>query len=168
MIQHLAPHATDIGIPAMTAAGIVSIIAIGGIFGKLVFGVVVGWTGARKAICGCLVIFTLPQLLLLFGIGIWALYVFAMIFGFAYGGMVTLTNVGTTEFFGVKSIGIILAVYYYVTGFGSLIGPPMFGFIFDFTGGYRLAFLITIVLCVFAFILSLILLRSEGREPRNG
>jgi len=168
MIQHLAPHATDIGIPAMTAASIVSIIAIGGIFGKLVFGVVVGWTGTRKAICGCLVIFTLPQLLLLFGTGIWSFYCFAVIFGFAYGGMVTLTNVGTTEFFGVRSIGTILAVYYYVTGFGSLVGPSMFGFIFDFTGGYRLAFLITIVLCVCAFILSLILLRSEGKEQRNG
>lgn len=167
MIQHLAPHATDIGIPAMTAAGIVSIIAIGGIFGKLVFGVVVGWIGARKAICGCLVVFTLSQLLLLFGTATWKLYCFAIIFGFAYGGMVTLTNVGTTEFFGVKSIGTILAVYYYVTSFGSLVGPPMFGFIFDKTHGYRLAFLITIVLCVFAFILSLILLRSEGRELKN-
>jgi OFA family oxalate/formate antiporter-like MFS transporter len=161
MIQHLAPHATDIGIPAMTAAGIVSIIAIGGIFGKLVFGVVVGWTGARKAICGCLVIFTLPQLLLIFSAGSWALYVFAMIFGFAYGGMVTLTNVGTSEFFGIKSIGTILAVYYYVTGIGVLIGPSLFGFIFDITGGYRLAFIISIVLCVFAFILSLVLLRSK-------
>jgi MFS family permease len=93
---------------------------------------------------------------------------FAVIFGFAYGGMVTLTDVGTTEFFGVKSIGTILAVYYYVTGFGSLVGPSMFGFIFDFTGGYRLAFLITIVFCVCAFILSLILLSSEGKEQRNG
>ncbi|MCJ7833765.1 MAG: MFS transporter, partial [Deltaproteobacteria bacterium] len=166
MVQHLAPYATDIGIPAMTAAGIVSIIAIGGIFGKLVFGVIVGWTGTRKALCGCLFVFTLSQLLLLFGTATWTLYVFAMIFGFAYGGLVTLTNVGTAEFFGVKSIGTILAVYYYVTSFGSLVGPPMFGFIFDFTGGYRLAFLITIVLCVFAFILSLILLRSRGGNQK--
>lgn len=163
MVQHLAPHASDIGIPAMAAAGIVSLIALGGIFGKLAFGVIVGWTGARKAICGCLVIFTLPQLLLLLGTGTWNLYLFAVIFGFAYGGMVTLTNVGTTEFFGVKSIGTILAVYYYVTSLGGLIGPPIFGYIFDLTGGYQLAFLITIILCVFAFILSLILLRSRAR-----
>lgn len=165
MIQHLAPHATDIGIPAMTAAGLVSLIALGGIFGKLVLGVIVGWTGARKAICGCLIVLTLPQLLLIFGSGTWTLYVFALIFGFAYGGLVTLTNVGTAEFFGVKSIGTILAVYFYVTSLGALIGPPIFGFIFDITGGYQLAFVISFVLCVFAFVLSLILLRSEGREP---
>ena len=168
MIQHLAPHATDIGIPPMTAAGIVSVIALGGIFGKLVLGIIVGWTGARKAICGCLVVFTLPQLMLFFSTETWTLYCFAMIFGFAYGGMVTLTNFGTAEFFGVKSIGTILAVYFYLTSLGGLIGPPVFGYIFDLTGGYQLAFLISIILCVFAFILSIILLRSEGREPGNG
>jgi MFS family permease len=165
MVQHLAPHATDIGIPAMTAAGIVSLIALGGIFGKLIFGIIVGWTGARKAICGCLVLFTLPQLILFFSTGTWMLYCFALIFGFAYGGMVTLTNVGTAEFFGVKSIGTILAVYFYVTSLGGLIGPPVFGYIFDRTGGYQLAFLISIILCALAFILSLILLRSEEGDP---
>ncbi|MBI4762981.1 MAG: MFS transporter [Deltaproteobacteria bacterium] len=168
MVQHLAPHATDIGIPAMTAAGIVSLIAVGGIFGKLVFGVIVSWTGARKAICGCLVLFTLPQLMLFFSNGIGLLYCFALIFGFAYGGMVTLTNVGTAEFFGVKSIGTILAVYFYVTSLGGLSGPPVFGYIFDRTGGYHLAFLISIILCALAFMLSLILLRSEDREPLMG
>lgn len=168
MVQHLAPHATDIGISPMTAAGIVSLIALGGIFGKLAFGVIVGWTGARKAICGCLVFFTLSQLMLLFGTGTWMLYSFALIFGFAYGGMVTLTNVGTAEFFGVKSIGTILAVYFYVTSLGGLIGPPLFGYIFDRTGGYQPAFLISIVLGALAFILSLLLLRSEGREPLTG
>ena len=165
MVQHLAPHATDIGIPAMTAAGIVSLIALGGIFGKLLFGFIVGRTGARKAICGCLVLFTLPQLMLFFGTGTWTLYCFALIFGFAYGGMVTLTNVGTAEFFGVKSIGTILAVFFYVTSLGGLIGPPVFGYIFDRTGGYQPAFLISILLCALAFMLSLILLRSEDRKP---
>jgi MFS family permease len=168
MVQHLAPHATDIGIPVMTAAGIVSLIALGGIFGKLALGVIVGWTGARKAICGCLVVFTLPQLLLLFSTGPWTLYCFALIFGIAYGGMVTLTNVGIAEFFGVKSIGTILAVYFYMTSLGGLIGPPIFGYIFDQTGGYHLAFLVSIILCVFAFVLSFILLHSEVREPGKG
>jgi MFS family permease len=163
MIQHLAPHATDLGIPAMTAAGIVSVIALGGIFGKLLLGIVVGWTGAGKAICGCLVVFTLPQLMLFFSTGVWSLYGFAVIFGFAYGGMVTLTNVGTAEFFGVKSIGTILAVYFYVTSLGGLLGPPIFGYIFDLTGGYQLAFLISLMLCIFAFILSLFLLRMGNK-----
>jgi len=167
MVQHLAPHATDIGIPAMTAAGIVSFIALGGIFGKLAFGVIVGWTGARKAVCGCLVLFTLPQLMLFLGTATWMLYCFALIFGFAYGGMVTLTNVGMAEFFGVKSIGTILAVYFYVTSLGGLIGPPVFGYIFDLTGGYQLAFIISLGLCFLAFILSLILLRSKGQGLKD-
>jgi MFS family permease len=167
MVQHLTPHATDIGIPPMAAAGIVSLIALGGIFGKLALGIIVGWTGAQKAISGCLVAFTLPQLMLLYGTGTWTLYGYALIFGFAYGGMVTLSNVGIAEFFGVKSIGTILAVYYYITSLGGLIGPPVFGYIFDRTGEYRLAFLIAIILCCLAFGLSLILLRSEGKKPRK-
>jgi MFS family permease len=166
MVQHLAPHAMDIGIPSMKAAGIVSIIALGGIVGKLVFGVLVGWTGARKAICGCLIIFTLSQLILFFSTELWMLYGFAMVFGFAYGGMVTLTNVGTAEFFGVRFIGTILAVYFYVTSLGGLLGPPIFGFIFDRTGGYQLAFFISILLSGLAFVLSLVLLRSGRMEKQ--
>ncbi len=164
MAQHLAPYATDIGIPAMVAASLVSIIAVGSTVGKLSVGFIVGRTGVKKPVCGCLIILTLAQLLPIFGKGIWTLYLFAAIFGFAYGGLMTLVNVAPSEFFGVKSVGTILAAFLFFSTIGATGGPTIFGFIFDVTRSYQGAFLITIVFSALAFILSLILLRSKGRE----
>ena len=158
MAQHLAPYASDVGIPAMVAASVVSIIAAGAIVGKLSLGFIVGRTGVKKAVCGSLIVLTLPQLLLIFVTGTWTLYLFAVIFGLAYGGLMTLVNVAPGEFFGVKSVGTILGVLLYFTTIGSAVGPPIFGFIFDVTRSYRGAFLITIFLSALGFILSLILL----------
>ncbi|MDD5127822.1 MAG: MFS transporter [Dehalococcoidales bacterium] len=163
MAQHFAPYATDIGIPAMVAASLVSVIAVGAIIGKLFWGFVVGKTGVKKTVCICFIILTLPQLLLIFAAGTWTLYLFSAIFGFAYGGLMTMANLAPGEFFGVKSVGTILGIFIYCSTIGSVIGPPVFGYIFDVTGSYYLAFLINLALSVAAFFLSLLLLRSKER-----
>jgi MFS transporter, OFA family, oxalate/formate antiporter len=163
MVQHLSSYATDAGIPVMVAASIVSTIAAGAIVGKLSVGFIVGRTGVKKALCGSFIVLTLSQLLLFFGTGTWILYLFAAIFGFAYGGLMTLVNVAPGEFFGVKSVGTILGVLIYFTVIGSAAGPPLFGYIFDVTGTYHEAFLINIVLSALGFILSLILLRLREK-----
>lgn len=164
MAQHLAPYATDIGIPAMVAASLVSIIAVGAIIGKLFLGFTVSRTGVKKAVCYCFVILTLPQLLLLFVTDTTSLYLFAAIFGFAYGGLMMLLNLAPSEFFGIKSVGTILGIFIYCANMGSVVGPPLFGYIFDVTGGYRLAFIINIALSAVAFLLSIVLLRSGRKE----
>ena len=45
---------------------------------------------------------------------------------------------------------------------GEALGAPLTGSIFDITGSYRLAFLISIGISAVAVILSLVLLRHEG------
>lgn len=164
MAAHLASYATDAGIPVMVAASIVSTIAAGAIVGKLILGFVVVRTGVKKAVCGSFIIFTLPQLLLIFASGTWSLYIFAAVFGFAYGGLMTLLNVAPSEFFGVKSVGTILAVLIYFTVIGTAIGPPVFGFIFDTTQSYRDAFLTMTALSTVGIILSLVLLRLREKS----
>jgi MFS transporter, OFA family, oxalate/formate antiporter len=167
MVQHLASYATDIKISAMVAASIVSTIAAGAIVGKTSVGFIVGRTGVKKALCASFIVLTLSQLLLIFTTGIWMLFLFAAIFGLAYGGLMTLVNVAPGEFFGVKSVGTILGVLIYFTVIGSAIGPPVFGYIFDVRGSYREAFLINIALSVIGFILSLILLRLTEKVIVN-
>ena len=43
------------------------------------------------------------------------------------------------------------------------LGAPVTGSIFDITGSYSLAFLICVVICAVAVILSLVLLRYKGK-----
>jgi MFS family permease len=90
-------------------------------------------------------------------------YVFAVVFGLANGGFITLLPLITAELFGLASLGVILGGLTFVGLIGEAVGAPLSGTIFDITGSYGLAFIITIAFCAVAVILSLVLLRYKGK-----
>lgn len=163
IMVHIVPYAVDIGIPTTIAASIISILAGSSIIGTLTAGFISDKIGARLALSACLALTTLALIWLQFSRDAWTLYLFAAVFGVASGGVVPLQNLIPVEFFGLKFLGIILATIFLLGTIGAAIGPVLAGSIFDVTGSYRLAFLITVILCAIAIILSLILLRSKGK-----
>jgi len=72
---------------------------------------------------------------------LWMLYLFAVIFGFGYGGIAPLQSPLIAELFGLNSHGVILGVTEFGVALGETIGPVAAGHIFDITGSYNLAFL---------------------------
>ena len=66
------------------------------------------------------------------------------------------------ELFGLGSLGMILATLMFCGTIGGASGAPLAGSIFDITGSYSLAFLICVIICALAIILSLILLKAKG------
>jgi MFS family permease len=163
IMVHIVPHATDIGIPEVIAASILSIAAGISIFGRLSIGFISDKIGGRLALITCLIVTTLALTWLLFAKEIWTFYVFAVIFGLAYGGIVTLLPVVAAELFGLESLGVILGGLTLLGTIGEAAGSPLSGSIFDITGSYWLAFLICIIICTVAVILSLVLLRYKGK-----
>jgi MFS family permease len=63
--------------------------------------------GSRRTLCICLVQSTLALVLVIFASKLWMFYMFAVMFGLAYGGIMTLMTIVPAELFGVKSLGII-------------------------------------------------------------
>jgi MFS family permease len=163
VMVHIVPHATDIGIPEVTAAGILSFISGIGIIGRLGIGFVADRIGSRLSLTVCLVLIIVAVIWLLFVNEIWMFYVFAVAFGLANGGFMTLLTLVTAELFGLVSLGIILGGLTFVGLIGEAVGAPLSGTIFDITGSYRIAFLICIGICAAAIILSLVLLRYKGK-----
>ena len=164
VIIHLVPYAVDIGIPAIIAAGIMSIHAGVSVIGRLSMGFISDRIGGRLALSVSLITLTLALIWLPLAKEIWVFYIFAVVFGLAYGGVVPpLLTLLPAEFFGLKSLGIILGALNIFLTVGGSFGPPLAGSIFDVTGSYSLAFLIYIILSTLAFMLSLILLRSKGK-----
>ena len=159
---HIAPYAVDIGFSAMTAAGILSIIYGGSVIGRLTMGFTADRIGARPALTACLFTLTLALTWLLFAQDIWMFYAFAVIFGVAYGGMISLQWLAPAELFGLSSLGMIAGSLNFFSNIGGAVGPLLAGSIFDVTGSYRLAFLICLVLSALAVILSLILIKAKG------
>jgi MFS family permease len=162
IIVHIIPHAGDIGISAIIAASILSFVAGISIIGRLGIGFVSDKVGSRLSLTVCLSLITFALLWLLFIREIWMFYVFAVVFGLAYGGFVSLLAVVAAELFGRKFLGSMLGGLFFVGLIGGAIGAPLSGTIFDITGDYRLAFLICTVLCIVAVILSIVIMKYKS------
>ena len=163
IIIHLAPYAVDIGISAIIAATFLSIVAATSVLGRLSMGFISDRVGIRRTLTACLVTVTLTLIWFLFAKETWMLYAFVLVFGLAYGGVITLQSLLPAELFGLSSLGIILAIISLCGTTGAALGALLAGSIFDITRSYSLAFLICIALGALAITLSLILLRYKGR-----
>jgi MFS family permease len=91
------------------------------------------------------------------------LYLFAAVFGFAYGGVSCAGSPLVAEFFGLGSHGLIFGFLGLGFTIGAAVGPFLTGYIFDTTDSYRLAFLVSGALSIVALVLA-ILLKPIKRE----
>ncbi len=163
IVVHIVPYARDIEIPAMVAASLLSIIAGISIISRFSIGFISDRVGGRLVLSVCLVTAVLALIWLLFAEETWMLRLFAVVFGFTYGGFVPLMTIVTVEIFGLSSLGIILGSILLLGTVGGALGPFLAGGIFDITGSYSLAFLICVVISTVAVIFSLVLLRYKAK-----
>ncbi len=164
VLVHINPYALDIGIPALTAASIVSFISLFSTVGRIATGFLSDRVGGRPVLVACLISATLALIWLLFTGDVWMFYVFAVVYGLAYGGMVPLTTIVPVDIFGLKAFGVIYAGLNFVSTIGESMGAPVAGFIFDATGSYRTAFLICVAACSIASSFGIIILRSGNKK----
>ena len=149
---HIYPHATDLGIPKVEAANILILIGVFSIIGRLVMGAVSDKLGGKLTLAICLIPQAVAMFWLLGATDIWMLYLFAAVFGFAYGGCVPQLPVIAGEIFKLKSIGAIIGVQMLGVAIGGAIGPLLGGYVFDVTGTYNLAFLVSGICIILALV----------------
>ena len=157
---HMVPHATDIGIPAMEAATILSLIGASSVAGRLLMGKVSDSIGTKKTAVTCALLAALAMIWLTWSQDLMMLYIFGVVFGFANGGLdpSMAAIVGTT--FGMRNIGVIMGTLQVNWGVGVLSGPAIGGLIFDVSNSYSTAFLIG-ALAMFAIAMFVALTRRE-------
>ena len=67
--------------------------------------------------------------------------VYAVLFGFGVGGLLSVPPVGYADYYGRRSLGVIRGVTEPLTTIGQAIGAVVAGVIFDLTESYQLAFI---------------------------
>jgi MFS family permease len=155
ILVHIVPHASDLGIATIQAAGILS--TIGGIsmLGRLSVGVAIDSIGSRKCMQICLVILIASFIWLQMARGVWMLYAFAAIYGIAHGGIFTVISPITAELFGIRSHGALFGIVAFSGTVGGAAGPILAGLVFDMTGSYQLIFMALIGLAAVSLLLTL-------------
>jgi MFS family permease len=145
VMVHLVNYATDMGIESLIAATFISIIGMGSFSGRLIMGSISDRIGASTALLICCAILMTTMVWLIFSTELWMFYLFAIVFGFAYGGEVPQMPVLIGQFFGLRGLAALVGVVVFGATSGGAVGAWVGGEIFDVTHSYQMAFIIAAI-----------------------
>jgi MFS transporter, OFA family, oxalate/formate antiporter len=140
IFAHIVAHGTDIGIPAMEAATILSLIGVMNIPGRLLVGRISDSVSRKATAITCALFMAGAILWLICSKDLWMFYVFAAVFGFFFGGFDASTSAMIGDLFGLRGIGLIMGALTAGFGLGAAIGPLIGGLVYDLTDNYSVAF----------------------------
>jgi len=152
---HIVPHATDLGISPVVAASLLAVIGGVSIAGRIGFGSTADRIGTRLVFVVVFVLMLAAYLWLIRATEAWMLYLFAVIYGFAWGGGNASMPLMVAELFGLKSHGTLIGMAAFAGTMGGAVGPLLAGYIFDVTASYQLAFTVAAVVSAVALVLAL-------------
>lgn len=168
VVTHLVPHATDIGFSAVEAATLFSMTGGATIIGRLLLGAASDRIGRKAAPIICMSLHVSAMVWLLWSKELWMLYLFALAFGFSWGGMGPTMAALIGDTFGLGRLGAILGIL--DAGFcaGAAVGPYVGGLIFDASRSYSLAFSLGAAVMLLATLLVALVRRETDRIPGGG
>jgi len=135
-IFHMVTYAIDHGVPAMAAATVLSAAGLASLGGKIVCGLVADRVGAKRVLVAGLALQAVAVSLYLFTREAASFYALALMFGFAYGGVMPLYAILVREYFGERIMGTVFGAVAFVSTLGMALGPWAGGWLYDALGSY--------------------------------
>jgi MFS family permease len=133
----LPAYASAHGASQVAGSALVALIGGVSILGRLGIGVLSKRIGTTRLFKLSILLMAGSYLLWLTAPSYSWLVVFAVTLGLGYGLRISLMPVVLTELFGVQNLGAILGTFFTASGFSSVLGPPLVGFIVDTTSSYQ-------------------------------
>ena len=161
VMVHLVNYATDLGIASPLAATFVSTVGAASLLGRMTMGIASDRIGSSNALLICCTILAPTLVLLIFAKELWMFYLFAVTFGFAYGGEVPQIPALIGRFFGLRAVAALIGVVMFGTSVGGALGSWVGGQIFDVTQSYQGAFTIALIASLSAVIITVMLKKVQ-------
>ena len=138
ILSNMTPYATQLGHQEEAASGLIMVVAISGLLGKLIFGVAADKLGHKLALW-------IAQLLVAAGFVILAmepsypLITLACVsIGLAVGGMLPVWGAFIADIFGLHSYGRAFGLMAPIITLFVMVGFPLTGRLYDVTGSFSL------------------------------
>ena len=135
-IFHMVTNAMDHGVTAMAAATVFSMAGVGSLIGKVGCGLVADRIGAKRMLLMGLALQAVSISLYTVTRELTAFYALALMFGFAYGGVMPLYAIVVREYFGARIMGTTFGAVGFVATLGMALGPVAGGWLYDTFGSY--------------------------------
>ena len=135
-IFHMVSYVADCGIPAMAAATVFGAAGAGALAGRIICGLIADRTGAKETLVAGLLLQAVSISLYLVIRDLAGFYGVALLFGFAYGGVMPLYAILVRTYFGAEIMGTIFGAVAMVSTLGMALGPWAGGWLYDAYGSY--------------------------------
>ena len=135
-IFHMVTYAIDHGVPAMAAATVLSAAGLASLSGKIICGLVADRVGAKRVLLAGLALQAVAVSFYLVTRELSHFYAVALMFGFAYGGVMPRDAILVREYFGARIMGTTFGAVGFASTLGMALGPLAGGWVYDAFGSY--------------------------------
>ena len=166
---NIVAYGTDMEISAATAPLLLSIIGGSNICGVVLLSLLIERIGAHRGLFLCMGLQALAMFWLSWASSLTQFSIGALLFGPSYGGTVLCILVITPEFFGLKHLGAIMGLIFFLHLMGGAAGSELGNLIYDLTEphSYGPAFFVTGCAATLAVVLILIMRKPQPPPPAN-
>jgi MFS family permease len=163
---HTVSYAISCGLSVTAAVSIYSVEGLAGLAGRIGFGLLGDRFGAKRTFVSGLLLQAVAVGCYMFVRQQFEFYSVAVVFGFAYAGIMPLYAVLVRENFPLSIIGSVVGAASMASSMGMALGPLAGGVIFDTYGTYRWLYVGSVLLGLGAAVIMLTF--RPARPPREG
>jgi MFS family permease len=163
---HTVSYAISCGLSVTAAVSIYSVEGLAGLAGRIGFGLLGDRFGAKRTFVSGLLLQAVAVGCYMFVRQQFEFYSVAVVFGFAYAGIMPLYAVLVRENFPLPIIGSVVGAASMASSLGMALGPLAGGVIFDTYGTYRWLYVGSVLLGLGAAVIMLTF--RPARPPREG
>jgi MFS family permease len=161
---HITAHVQDLGFTLADGANILAVIVGASMFGRVGMGRLADMIGNKPSFIFSFALTTVSLIIGLAAKDLWLLYIFAFLFGAAWGNQAVLRFSLPSEVFGVGSLGVVLGALGMAESSAATFGSYFAGYIFDVFGTYSPVFWVGIGASLGGTLLAAMLKPSRTRS----
>lgn len=163
---HILAHCIDLGFTLSQGGGLISAMMLAGISSRVGVGFLIDRIGALKILIAALALQALSLVLFALSSGMVSLYVMAVVFGLAQGGLLPAYPLIVREFLPARDAGSVMGRVIMATLVGMSAGSWISGRLYDASGSYTLPLSLGVLVSLGAMGLAgFLLARSLRRLP---
>jgi MFS family permease len=163
---HTVSYAISCGLTVTAAVSIYSVEGLSGLAGRIAFGLLGDRFGAKRTFVSGLLLQAIAVGCYMLVREQFAFYSVAVVFGFAYAGIMPLYAVLLRENFPLPIMGTLVGAASMTSSLGMALGPLAGGVIFDTYGTYRWLYVASVLFGLGAA--AIMLAFRPARPPRQG
>ena len=161
-IVFLVAMAMDRGLSRETAVAVYITLMVSSTISRFLAPIMADRLGSKRVMAVCFSLQVFPPMILLLTQDAWAFYLFAGVFGVGLGGEVPIFPIINRQYFGNAPIGTVYGWQMLGNGLGMALGPIIGGFLWDVTGDFTSAVVLSSALSLVGLV-SVLLLPTTSR-----